>query len=119
MDIAIKLDVQENIAPVMSPNMKVRTFTKHILRVGFMAANPEFEFGKEEILFTNTTLRGVFQRVEAGELVDAIFISPEQLSSDISEVRTFAKLNSIPLILYTSRYDESYKTIALKTGVDD
>ena len=67
MDIAIKLDLQESIAPVMSPNMKVRTFTKHILRVGFIAANPEFEFGKEEILFTNTTMRGVFQRVEAGE----------------------------------------------------
>jgi len=119
MDIAINLNVHADTTPVVSSTMKVQTYTKHILRVGFMATTPEYEFGKEAILFTNTSLKGIFERVESGEIVDGIFISPEHLNTDISEIRTLAKANAIPFVLYTSKFDEVYKDIALRSGVDE
>jgi lipopolysaccharide/colanic/teichoic acid biosynthesis glycosyltransferase len=99
--------------------MKVQAFTRHILRVGFMSVTPDYEYGKDEILFTNTTANAVQQHLATNEKFDAIFISPDQAQVDIASVKAFAKAYAVPVILYSPKFDTDYKEIALKRGLDD
>jgi lipopolysaccharide/colanic/teichoic acid biosynthesis glycosyltransferase len=119
MAVALHLTVQEPLNPSVSTTMKVKAFTRHILRVGFISVTPDYEYGKDEILFTNSTAKAVQQHLASGEKFDAVFISPDQGQTDIALVKEFAKEYALPVVLYSAKFDADCKEIALKRGLDD
>jgi lipopolysaccharide/colanic/teichoic acid biosynthesis glycosyltransferase len=121
MDVAIRLEVEESpLSLARQPKVSVPVFTKHILRIDSLSAEPEHDYIQETIYFSNTNVK------EAPDFLtqtvipqDAILINPQDLDADVQHLKAIAQQKAIPLVLYTPRFDQSAKELALKLGVDE
>jgi len=101
-------------------SLTTKDHTRHILRVGFPANNAfESDYALGETLFTNTTLQGAINSIISSEQIDAVFLHPDQLTASIQPLKSLAKAQAIPLIVYSNKYDQQCRDRALKNGVDD
>jgi lipopolysaccharide/colanic/teichoic acid biosynthesis glycosyltransferase len=121
MDVAIRLDVEESpLSLARQPKVSVPVFTKHILRIDSYPTEPQHDHIQETIYFTSTTLQ------EAENLLlknttpqDAILANPQDLNTDVKGLKSLAQKMAIPFVLYTPKFDQASKDLALKLGVDE
>ncbi|MBL0744252.1 sugar transferase [Chryseolinea lacunae] len=102
-----------------SQPVSAKDLTRHILRIGFPANALENEYALGATLFTNTTLQGAVNSIIASEQIDALFVHPDQLTPALQPLKTLAKAQAIPLVVYSAKYDQQCRELALKNGVDD
>lgn len=121
MDVAIRLEVDESpLSLARQPKASVPVFTKHILRIDSVSAEPEHDYIQETIYFLNTTLKDAEGHLNGGaNPQDAILVGPQDLTSDIQTLKTLAQQKAVPFILYTPKFDQNAKELALKLGVDE
>jgi lipopolysaccharide/colanic/teichoic acid biosynthesis glycosyltransferase len=121
MDVAIRLDVDETpLSLARQSKVSVPVFTKNILRIDSYSNEPEHDYIQETINFTNTSLKDAeILLKDAANAHDAILVNPQDLTSDINALKTSAQQQAIPFVLYTPKYDETAKELALKLGVDE
>src|SRR5690606_4889921 len=98
---------------VRQPKVTVPVFTKHIVRIDSHSSEPEHSHVQEEIHFHNCSLNEVqeFIRQEGRDNVnqDAILIHPDNISGDLTSVRSLAQQMAIPFVLYTANFDQEVK----------
>jgi lipopolysaccharide/colanic/teichoic acid biosynthesis glycosyltransferase len=121
MDVAIRLEVEESpLSLARQPKVLVPLFTKYILRIDSIAAEPEHDYIQETIYFTKTTLTEAADYLSKNTVQqDAILVNPQDLSSDIQVLKALAQKMAVPFIFYTPKFDQSIKELALKLGVDE
>jgi lipopolysaccharide/colanic/teichoic acid biosynthesis glycosyltransferase len=121
MDVALKYPLVNTAEMISQPKIQSSAaFTKHILRVDKHAHMPEHDYIQEEIYFSNSRIQEAIEIVtkNAGGL-DAVMINPEEFTVNITSLIETAKKNAIPLILYTSKFEQAAKDLALRIGLDE
>ncbi len=131
MDLAIRhplLDTETDISEAVSANaseqvIPASTFTKHIVRVDSCDQIQGHDYSQEKIYFTHSSMQGAIDQVQQkGSALDAILIQPEQdllnviLLKSLTEI---ARQKAIPLILYTPKFRQTAKDLALSIGLDE
>src|SRR5258706_11385987 len=131
MDLAIRhplLDTETDISEAVSANaseqvIPASTFTKHIVRVDSCDQIQGHDYSQEKIYFTHSSMQGAIDQVQQkGSALDAILIQPEQdllnviLLKSLTEI---ARQRAIPLILYTPKFRQTAKDLALSIGLDE
>jgi lipopolysaccharide/colanic/teichoic acid biosynthesis glycosyltransferase len=121
MDVAIRLDVEESpLSLARQPKVSVPVFTKHFLRIDSISTEPEHDYIQETIYFTNATIKEAADFLDKTNIPqDAILAHPTDLNGDVHHLKTIAQQKSVPLVLYTQKFDEEVKQQALKLGVDE
>lgn len=121
MDLAIRLEVEESpLSLARQPQVSVPLFTKTILRIDSYSAEPEHDYIQETITFRTCQLHEAEVSLkDEAEKQDAILIHPNNVNGSIQGLKSIAQERAIPLILYTPKYEESTKEMALKLGVDE
>jgi lipopolysaccharide/colanic/teichoic acid biosynthesis glycosyltransferase len=121
MDVAIRLEVEESpLSLAGQPKVSVPVFTKHILRIDSVSAEPQHDYIQETIYFTNSSAQGAIDFLSTQNTPqDAILVNPVDVDGNIQELKTIAQQKAVPLVLYTPRFDQSAKELALKLGVDE
>jgi len=121
MDIAIKLDVHESpISLVTESKTQVPVFTKHILRVNAQEAIPDHDYIQETIYFSSARLVEALNQIKADVLpCDCVLINAVEVTPNLLELKELAKQKSIPFILYTAKFDQATKDLAIKIGADE
>ena len=106
----------EHVVPASS-------FTKHIVRVDSRDQVPGHDYTQEKIYFTHASMQGVIDQVQRKtSALDAILIQPEQdlvnviLLKSLTEI---ARQKAIPLILYTPKFRQTAKDLAMSIGLDE
>lgn len=121
MDVAIRLDVEESpLSLARQTKASVPVFTKHILRIDSYSVEPAHDYIQETIYFTISNASDAvdfLQKTSAPQ--DAILVHPKELNGDIQSLKSVAQLKSVPLVLYTDKFDQSAKELALKLGLDE
>ena len=99
------------------------SFTKHIVRVDSRDQAPGHDYTQEKIYFTHASMQGVIDQVQRKPAtLDAILIQPEQdlvnviLLKSLTEI---ARQKAIPLILYTPKFRQTAKDLAMSIGLDE
>ena len=121
MDVAIRLEVEDSpLSLAREPKVSVPLFTKHILRIDSVITEPEHDYIQETIYFTNTSVKEAAEFLNKNNTPqDAILVNPTDLDGDVQYLKSIAQLKAIPLVLYTSRFDQTAKELALKIGADE
>ena len=94
-------------------------FTRHILKVGHSKVENENDYSLDNTLFTNVSILGAINTINSASKIDGILIHPELISPNILNLKGLAKEKAIPYILYTSKYDQQYKAVALDNAMDE
>lgn len=119
MEVALQLNLQDSHVSVAAPPLKIEVCTRHILKIGFNLSPTEREYAQGEILYTNYSIEHAIEAIRSGQKIDAVLIHPDQLTTEVKQLKDLAKQRLVPLILYTSKYDVAFKEIAIKSGMDD
>ncbi|HYF66808.1 MAG TPA: sugar transferase [Ohtaekwangia sp.] len=122
MDVAIRLEVEESpLSLARQQKVSVPVFTKHILRIDSLSNEPEHDYIQETIYFSTSSLSAAANHISSNGQQDAILINPADVTSEaeLANLKTLAQKKAIPFILYTSNFDQSAKSLALKMGVDE
>jgi lipopolysaccharide/colanic/teichoic acid biosynthesis glycosyltransferase len=124
MDVAIRLEVDESpLSLARQPKVSVPVFTKHILRIDSFSTEPEHDYIQETINFVSCSLKEAKESITTTNSAqqDAIMVHPENLSGEkeILELKNTAQQQAIPLVLYTPKFDQGSKDLALKLGFDE
>lgn len=122
MDVAIKLDVHDTaaISLVTEPKTQAPVFTKHILRVNAPEVVPDHDYIQENIYFTSARLNEALVQIKNGEVqMDCILITIDAVSPSLLDLKEQAKQRFIPFILYTAKFDQTIKDLAIKIGADE
>ena len=116
-------DVSEVIPAVTSEQVIPVSFTTHIVRVDSRDQAPGHDYSHENIYFTYSSMQGAIDQVQrAAVSLDAILVQPEQdlvnviLLKSLSEI---AREKAIPLILYTPKFRQTAKDLAMSIGLDE
>jgi lipopolysaccharide/colanic/teichoic acid biosynthesis glycosyltransferase len=118
MELAIKYPI---IQPDMVPHHTIpsSTFSKRILRIEGQQLLGH-EYVQEEIYFTYVTVQDALDAIrEPGMVLDAIIISPDQLTTNIAFLREIAKQKAVPILLYTPKFEQIAKDLTIKVGLDE
>jgi lipopolysaccharide/colanic/teichoic acid biosynthesis glycosyltransferase len=123
MELAIPASSLQAAQSIILEEVKPRVsvFTRRILRLDSPAAAGERDYIHDNTFFTTVSLNQALSIInqENEGTVDAVLISPDQITSDISKLKELAKQKAIPLFIYTSKFDQAAKTKAITAGVDD
>lgn len=120
MDVAIQFPVQESTLSLSTqPKSKVPVFTKHILRIGNTQEVPEHDYIHETLYFTNVSLKDALKSLQTNEAFDCLLVSVDKVSADLVQLKEIAKDKAVPFILFTSKFDQKSKDLALKLGADE
>jgi len=99
------------------------SFTKHIVRVDSRDQVMGHDYTQEKIYFTHSSMQGAIDQVQRKvPALDAILIQPEQdlvnviLLKSLTEI---ARQKAIPLILYTPKFKQTAKDLAMSIGLDE
>src|SRR5258706_2748110 len=116
-------DVSEVIPAVASEQVIPVSFTKHIVRVDSRDQAPGHDYSHENIYFTYSSMQGAIDQVKgAGASLDAILIQPEQDLVNVILLKSLTEIardKAIPLILYTPKFKQTAKDLALSVGLDE
>jgi lipopolysaccharide/colanic/teichoic acid biosynthesis glycosyltransferase len=81
---------------------------------------PDHHYVQETIYFTNTNIHDAADYLKGnGVQQDAILINPANLTAEANELKVLAQKLSIPFVLYTPKFDQAAKDLALKIGADE
>lgn len=124
MDVALRLDVQESpLSLVRQPKVTVPVFTKHIVRIDSYSSEPEHEHVQETIHFHNCSVTDAPELIRQGAadniIQDAILIHPDDISGDLTPMKSLAQQLAIPFVLYTASFNQEVKEKALNLGFDE
>ncbi len=121
MDAAIRLQVDESpLSLAGQSKVAVPVFTKHILRVDPYSVEPAHDYIQETIYFTNANLKEAADFLSKTPIPqDAILVHPKELNGDVHALKDIAQKKSVPLVLYTDKFDHAAKELALKSGMDE
>lgn len=124
MDVALRLDVQESpLSLVRQPKVTVPVFTKHIVRIDSYSSEPEHEHVQETIHFHNCSVTDAPELIRQGAadniIQDAILIHPDDISGDLTPMKSLAQQLAIPFVLYTASFNQEVKERALNLGFDE
>jgi lipopolysaccharide/colanic/teichoic acid biosynthesis glycosyltransferase len=121
MDVAIRLEVTESpISLAAQPKVSVPAFTKHILRIDSHSTDPEHDYIQETIYFTSLPLQEAEEKIRLSTVrQDAVLLNPADLTTDIQPLKQLTQKLAIPFIIYTPKFDQEAKNLALKLGVDE
>jgi lipopolysaccharide/colanic/teichoic acid biosynthesis glycosyltransferase len=93
--------------------------TKRILRIEGQQLLGH-EYVQEDMHFTYTSVQGALDSVRQQPFnLDAIIITPDQLTTNITFLREIGKQKAVPFLLYTSKFEQSAKDLAMKLGLDE
>jgi len=100
---------------------KASVFTRRVLRIDTSDFVSDKEYIQENTHFANVTLQQALSVVNQEDegAIDAILINPEQITNQISKLKELSRLKSIPLFIYTPKFDKAAKAKAIAAGVDD
>lgn len=120
MEVAIQYPLVNSIQMVSQHKLQSTAFTKHILRVDHNSSVPEHDYIQEEIFFTNTNMHEAIDHIRHDtKALDAVMINPEQLSVNITQLTEIARQTATPLVLYTPKFEQAAKDLALRIGFDE
>lgn len=121
MDVAIRLDVEDSpLSLARQSKVSVPVFTKHILQIDSLATEPGHDYIQETIHFTATSFAEAAEFLKKSALPqDAVLINPQEINGDVLQLKEVAQKKAVPLVLYTQRFDQSAKELALKLGMDE
>jgi lipopolysaccharide/colanic/teichoic acid biosynthesis glycosyltransferase len=93
-------------------------YTKRILRVDAATYAPDKNYIQDNIYFSIVSIKEAIHLM-GEELVDAILINPEYLSDEVGALKELGRTKSIPVILYTPKFEQAVKETALSLNADD
>lgn len=109
---AIGLDKQ-NAKPAV-------VYSKYILRIDSGNNRIDSDYVQEHIFFSNVTVAEAIKKLDSEiNLPDAILIHPENVTENVSQLKEISQRKSVPLILYTPKYDKAAKPVAFSITADD
>lgn len=120
MELALQYPLSKPVQMVSEPKVQSSTFSKHILRVDRHVHMPEHDYIQEEIYFTNTRMQEAAEAIakNAGNL-DAVMVNPVEFNLNITNLIEIARVHAVPLILYTPKFEQAAKDLALRIGLDE
>jgi lipopolysaccharide/colanic/teichoic acid biosynthesis glycosyltransferase len=102
------------------PKRKSAIFTRTILRIEHTHRTFDHTYLQENICFSNVSVSEAIAKVQEGSTtIDAVLIHPESVNGDLTALKDAARKNAVPIILYTTTYEASARTIALGVAADD
>jgi lipopolysaccharide/colanic/teichoic acid biosynthesis glycosyltransferase len=121
MDAAFSIDnIKSSQASLTTQSTNsTPVFTKNILKVGSNGHVPEHDYIQETIYFSNVSLDESVSTIKSDVPYDCILVSATKVSSNLITLRDSAKLKAIPFILYSAKFEESVKALAIKIGADE
>lgn len=121
MDVALKFQIQDSTLSLSTqPKTKVPVFTKHILRIGNAHDVPDHDYIQETLYFTNASLYDAIDHLKSnGSSFDCLLLSTNQITKELIQLKELAKEKAIPFILFTPKFEQAAKEIALQLGVDE
>lgn len=120
MDVAIQLPIQESTLSLNTqPKSKVPVFTKHILRIGNSQEVPEHDYIHETLYFTHVSLKDAQKTIQSNETFDCLLVSAVTITPELVQLKEYAKSMAVPFILFTSKFDQTTKDLALSLGADE
>lgn len=114
MDIAL----QAPGITIEQPKRKAATIKKHILQItdGPAGRLP----GGDLVRVSTVNPTEAMALIRRGtDTIDAILVDPHHLPDNLERIRNEAKVQAIPLVVYTLAFNVEIKALALKAGADD
>lgn len=116
----MELALQAPAIALETKNTKPAVYSKYILRIHNGNAGSDSDYVQEHTFFSNVSLSEAIKKVQSdANTPDAILISPESVSDEVSQLREITRKKAIPLILHTAKYDKAVKNLAFKITADD
>jgi lipopolysaccharide/colanic/teichoic acid biosynthesis glycosyltransferase len=100
---------------------KVSVFSRRIIKIEGTAAVKEKEYVQDHTFFTNVSINqglSIINQENEGT-IDAILITPDQMTEEITKLKELARSKAIPLFVYTPKFDQAAKAKAIAAGADD
>ncbi len=120
MDTALHITVQDSpLSLVPETKSSVSLFTKHLLRIDSYDHVPDHENIQETIYFTSVDIDNAMLHIKSNATLDAILINAQNISEKTTALKNLAKEGSIPLVIYSSKFEQTAKDLALKFGADE
>lgn len=100
---------------------KAAVYTRRIIRIEGPTGSSDKDYIQENTFYSICTIhQAIYLLNQANDGVfDAVFINPSQVTNKFSILKDVAKSKAIPVLLYTSRFDQKAKQTAITIGVDD
>jgi lipopolysaccharide/colanic/teichoic acid biosynthesis glycosyltransferase len=116
MDLALQASTVGEESKNASPAV---VYSKHIIKLIKESTYPEC-YDQEQVLFTTLSIAETIKRLESdANPPDAILIDPDSITEEVSNLTEASRRYAVPLILYTSKYDKSVKSLAFSIGADE
>jgi lipopolysaccharide/colanic/teichoic acid biosynthesis glycosyltransferase len=131
MELALRLPALETESVVSEASLTIATqhvipeylLQNHIMRVDNLDEVAEHDYSLENIYFTHSTMQGAIDHVQLrAAALDAILIQPELGFVNVPLLKSLtakAKQKAIPLILYTPKFRQAARDLALSMGLDE
>ena len=114
------MDLALQVPAVAWDSQNAEASSKYIIRIENSRSGPHPDYIQENIYFSTLNLEDAIRRLESDSLVpDAILINPNCISDAVTRLRAISQKKTIPIILYTARYDKSVRPLAFSIGADD
>ena len=120
MDTALHIPIPEyTLSLVPQAKVSMPLFTKHLLRIDTYDHLPDHDLIQETIYFINVDVNGALEHLQTNQKLDAILINAKSISENTLTLKNLAKEKAIPFILYSSKFEQTAKDLALQVGADD
>ncbi|HMI65813.1 MAG TPA: sugar transferase [Cyclobacteriaceae bacterium] len=131
MELALRLPALETEPVVLEAGLTIATqhvipeyiLKNHIMRVDNLDQVTEHDYSLENIYFTHSTMQGAIDHVQQrAAALDAILIQPELGFVNVPLLKSLTektKQKAIPLILYTPKFRQAARDLALSMGLDE
>ncbi len=98
---------------------KADIIQKHIIKVE-PVADERRNFSNDEVKVTHLTISEIIAQMHQSDLpLDAVLIDPQKVPAEIDRLRSEAKVNAVPLIVYTTTFNPEARKAAFSIGADD
>lgn len=121
MSVALQLDFTEEttvVVPKLKSPQVVTDTDRYLIKVGFSEKSTD-AFQQEDIRVRHASIDDAIRSLRLGEVPQAILLSTRDFSYKFETLKQEAKLRAIPMVLYTPRFENLAKELALKNGLDE
>lgn len=123
MDLALQAPSLNAAQPIMADEAKQKAavYTRRIIRIDGQPAGHEKNYIQENTYFAIASIPQALTQLnrENDGSIDAVLISPAQINEDFAALKEITRSKAIPVFVYTGKYDQKAKQIAISAGADD
>lgn len=116
----MELVLQAPSITLEQPKRKAASYARYLLRIDNSRTVTDSDTTQDGMSFSTVTTKEAIDLIRRSDSsIDAILVTPENITSELVELREMARTSAIPIILHTPVFEPSAKNVAFSVSADD